>query len=182
MLGGPSCTDGRINTELQWSGPSVVQTRTAEILDEGWKAAGFNVTFDELPQDAQIQQAALGQYNAVLWRQFGAEDPSLDNVWVLCRTIGGISLNWPKFCDEERDALLLEGQLIENGPERVALYQEFVQKINDDYLYIFFVHTPWNNAFGPDVRGVCDRTAPTGEELLCVTNGRNWFSSTYFEQ
>ncbi len=120
MLGGPTCTDGKINMELQWSGPSVVQTRIAEILDEGWKAAGFNVTFDELPQDAHIQQAALGQYNVVTWRQFGAEDPSLDNVWVLCRTIGGISLNWPKYCDEERDALLLEGQLLENGPERVA--------------------------------------------------------------
>ncbi len=181
-LSGPTCTDGRINIELQWSGPSVVQTRVAEILDEGWKAGGFNVTFDELPQDSHIQQAALGQYNVVTWRQFGAEDPSLDNVWVLCRTIGGISLNWPKYCDESRDALLLEGQLIDNGPDRVALYQEVVQKINDDYLYIFFVHTPWDNAFGPDVRGVCDRTAPTGEALICVTNGRNWFSSTYFEQ
>ena len=181
-LGGPTCTDGKINIELQWSGPSVTQTRIAEILDEGWKAAGFNVTFDELPQDAHIQQAALGQYNIVTWRQFGAEDPSLDNVWMLCRTIGGISLYWPKYCDESRDALLLEGQLIDNGPDRVALYQELSQKLNDDYLYIFFVHTPWDNACSADVRGVCDRTAPTGEKLICVTNGRNWFSSTYFEQ
>ncbi len=124
VLGGPSCTDGGSTSSSSGPVPSVVQTRIAEILDEGWKAAGFNVTFDELPQDAQIQQAALGQYNVVLWRQFGAEDPSLDNVWLLCRTIGGISLNWPKYCDEERDALLLEGQLVENGPERIALYQE----------------------------------------------------------
>ena len=33
--------------------------------------------------------------------------PAADNVWLLCRTIGGISLNWPRFCDEERDAALL---------------------------------------------------------------------------
>ncbi len=181
-LGGPTCTDGKINMELQWSGPSVVQTRTAEILDEGWKAGGFNVSFDELPQDSHIQQAALGQYNVVTWRQFGASDPSTDNVWVLCRSIGGISLNWPKLCDEERDALLIEAQALENGPERVEKYQEVVQKINDDYIYIFFVHTPWDNAFAENVRGVCDRTAPSGEALLCVTNGRNWFDSIYFEQ
>ena len=27
----------------------------------------------------------------------------------MCRTIGFISLNWPKYCDEERDALLEVG-------------------------------------------------------------------------
>ncbi|MFT6761891.1 MAG: peptide/nickel transport system substrate-binding protein [Candidatus Aldehydirespiratoraceae bacterium] len=180
-LTGPTCSDGRINMELQWSGPSVVQTRIAEILDEGWKAGGFNVTFQELPQDAHIQQAALGQYNVVTWRQFGATDPSTDNVWLLCRTIGGISLNWPKLCDEERDALLLQGQAIENGPERIAVYQEAGTLINEAFVYIFFVHTPWNNAFGDNVRGVCDRVAPSGEPLLCVTNGRHWFDTAYFE-
>jgi peptide/nickel transport system substrate-binding protein len=176
----PTCTDGRINIELQWSGPDVNQTRIGDILDAGWTAGGFNVTFDELAQDAQIQQAALGQYNVVTWRQFGAEDPSLDDVWLLCRNIGGISLNWPKFCDEERDALLLQGRVLENGPERNALYQEISRKLNEDYLYIFFQHTPWNTAFAEDVRGMCDRTAPTGEPLICATNGRNWFSSAYF--
>jgi peptide/nickel transport system substrate-binding protein len=176
----PTCTDGRINIELQWSGPSVIQTRIADILDAGWTEGGFNVTFQELAQDAQIQQAALGQYNVVTWRQFGAEDPSLDNVWLLCRNIGGISLNWPKFCDEERDALLLQGQLLEDGPERDALYQEVSRKLNEDFLYIFFIHTPWETAFAENLRGMCDRTAPTGEQLICATNGRNWFSSAYF--
>jgi peptide/nickel transport system substrate-binding protein len=181
-LGGPTCTDGRINMEFQFSGPSVIQTRIAEILDEGWKAGGFNVTFDELPEDGHIAQTAFGQYNVNTWRQFGASDVSLDRHWLMCRNIGGISLNWPRYCDEARDTLLLEGQLLENGPERVAVYQEMIQRINDDYLYIFFIHTPWDNAFGENVRGVCDRVAPSGESLLCVTNGRNWFSSTYFEQ
>ncbi|MFK8023039.1 MAG: ABC transporter substrate-binding protein [Ilumatobacter sp.] len=179
ILGGAACTDGRINIELQWSGPAVVQTRIAEILDEGWSAGGFNVTFNELPQDAHIQETALGQYNVNTWRQFGATDPSSDNVWLLCRSIGFISLNWPKNCNEAKDALMLEGQLIENGPERDALYQQLEQITNDEYLYIYFLHTIWDNAFGPDVRGVCDRTAPGGEELICSTNGRTWFDTVY---
>lgn len=179
VLGTSTCSDGKINIELQWSGPAVVQTRIAEILDEGWSAGGFNVTFNELPQDAHIQETALGQYNVNTWRQFGAEDPSGDNVWLLCRTIGFISLNWPKNCNEARDALLLEGQTLENGPERVALYQQAEQLTNDDYTYIYFLHTMWDNAFGPDVRGVCDRTAPGGEELICSSNGRTWFDAVY---
>lgn len=52
--------------------------------------------------------------------------------------------------------------------------------LNDDFLYIFFTHTIWDNTFGPTVRGVCDRTGPGGEALLCATNGRTWFDSVYF--
>lgn len=177
-----TCTDGKINIELQWSGPAVVQTRIAELLDEGWKNAGFNVSFDELPQDEHILQTAIGQYNVVTWRQFGATDPALDNVWLMCRTIGGISLNWPKYCDESRDALLLAAQATEDEATRVAAYQELQQKINDDFTYVFFLHTTWDNAFGENVRGVCDRLTPEGDAVQCATGGRTWFSSVYFAE
>ena len=174
-----TCTDGKINIELQWSGPSVVQTRIAEILDEGWDNAGFNVSFDELPQDEHILQTAFAQYNVNTWRQFGATDPSGDNVWLLCRSISGISLNWPRLCDEERDALLLAAQLETDEAVRIGQYQELAQKVNDAFTYIFFTHTIWDNAFAEEVRGVCDRTNADGEPLLCATNGRTWFDSVY---
>ena len=178
VLGTPTCSDGKINMEYQFSGPSVINTRAADLFREGWSSL-FNITNNELQQDAHIQEAALGQFNTAYWRQFGAVDPSLDNVWLLCRTIGGISLNWTRLCDESRDALLLEGQLAEPGAERDAIYQEVSQKMHDDYVYIFLVHTPWDNAFAENVRGVCDRTSPEGEELLCSSNGRTWFESTW---
>ncbi len=178
VLGTPTCTDGKINIELQWSGPSVVQTRIADLLDEGWGPA-FNVTFNELLQDEHVQQAAFGQFNVVTWRQFGAVNPTNDNVWLLCRTIGGISLNWPRFCDEERDAIILEAMATADEAERIPLMQELARKMNEDYLYVFFNHTLWMNAFAENVRGVCDRTAPDGTPLTCETNGRNWFASIW---
>jgi ABC-type transport system substrate-binding protein len=118
----------------------------------------------------------------VLWRQFGAEDPALDNVWLLCRTVGGISLNWPKSCDPARDELLLAAQATTDEAERVALYQQITQLIADQYLYIFLGHTPWVNAFAEDVHGFCDRESPEGVLLRCVSNGRNWFSSIWISQ
>ena len=93
-----NCTDGKINMELQFPAGSVVLDQTGDLLIQGW-GDSFNVEIQTIPQDEHIQEAALGQYNAVMWRQFGAEDPALDNVWLLCRTVGGISLNWPKSCD-----------------------------------------------------------------------------------
>jgi len=176
-----NCASGKINMELQWSGPSVIQTRIADLLAEGW-GDFFNVTFDELPQDEHIQQTALGQYNVVTWRQFGAPDPALDNVWLECRSIGGISLNWPKFCDPDRDALILEGQSTTDLAARVPLYQEMSQKIHDDYLYIFTLLSIWDNAFAANVRGVCDRTSPDGVALRCAENGRTWHSSVWLAE
>lgn len=180
VIGGPTCTDGKINIEFQWAGPSVVQTRTAELFDDSWSAA-FNVTFDELFQDEHIQQTALGQYNANLWRQFGAEDPSSDNVWLLCRTVGPISLNWPRYCDEERDALLMQAQATTDQGERASFYQQAEQRINEAFTYVFLRHTMWDNAFSDNVHGVCSHTAPGGELLKCASNGRTWFSAVWID-
>jgi peptide/nickel transport system substrate-binding protein len=58
VTGSPTCSDGKVNMELQWSGPSVIQTRIAEILDEGWSQS-FNVTFDELAQDDHVKQSYI---------------------------------------------------------------------------------------------------------------------------
>jgi peptide/nickel transport system substrate-binding protein len=180
ITGSPTCTDGKVNIELQWSGPSTEQTRIADLLDQGWSVA-FNVTFDELLQDEHILQTALGQYNVNTWRQFGAEDPLADNVWLLCRTIGGISLNWPRNCDEARDALLLEAQALDTVEERAPLYQQAEQLIRDAYTYVWFNHTLWDLAFDQSVKGICDRKSPEGVALRCASNGRAWFSSTYID-
>lgn len=179
LLGTPTCTDGRINIEFQWSGPSVVQTRIAELFDEAWSAAGFNVTFDELLQDEHILQTAIGQYNVNTWRQFGAANPGDEAVWLMCRTIEGISLNFPRYCDPERDALILDVMATPDDADRVPLLQELVQKIHDDYLYVFFNHTLWDNAFAENVRGVCNHVTPEGEPMACTRNGRTWLSSVW---
>lgn len=176
-----SCTDGKINMEFQWSGPSVVQTRIAELLDEGWKV-GFNVNFQELPQDAHIQEVAFGLYDAVTWRQFGAVNPADDGVWLLCRTIGGISLNWPKRCDESRDALILEAMASDDEARRTEIFKELSAKINEDYTYVFFLHTIWATGLDENVRGMCNAVSPDGAPLRCLLNGRAWFADTFIAQ
>jgi len=176
-----SCTDGRIDIEFQWSGPSVVQTRIAELFEESWNP-GFNVDFQELFQDAHIQEVAFGQYDVVTWRQFGAVNPGNDRVWLACSTISGISLNWPRLCDEERDAILDELQLATTVEERTPLLFELSEKLNQDYAYIFLTHTTWVNSFSEDVRGVCSHMTPAGSTRRCVMNGRTWFSNVWLAE
>ncbi|MGB1650095.1 MAG: ABC transporter substrate-binding protein, partial [Acidimicrobiales bacterium] len=173
-----NCSDGKINIEYQYSGPSVVGERVADLLTEGWSDF-FNVTVEVLPQDAHIQQAALGLYNSIGWRQFGAVNPGDDRVWLMCRNIGGISLNWPRYCDEERDALILEADAQKTIEDKAPLYQELVQKINEDYLYVFYNHTLWSIALADGVENLCGVTTPEGVKMRCAINGRTFYQSTF---
>ena len=178
VTGTPACTDGKINIEYQVAGPSVIGTRTADLLVSGWSAA-FEVTVTEVFQDELIQNAALGSYNAVAWRQFGSIDPAGDNIWLLCRTIGPISINWPRYCDEERDALLVQAQAEDDPAARADLYQQVEQRVNDAATYVFLTHTMWDNAFAAEVRGICGRSSPQGVALDCTQSGVAWFDSAW---
>ena len=103
-------------------------------------------------------------------------------MWLLCRTIGGLSLNMARLCDEERDALLLEAQATEDEARRIELYQQVSEKMNQDYVYIFTQHTIWDNAFSEEVRGQCERLSPEGEPLRCVVGGRSWPTTVWFAE
>ena len=156
--------------EYQFVEGSVLNQRIAELLEKGWSVA-FDVTFDLKPQQGHIQDAALGFYNAVAWRQFSSLRPEGDNVWLMCRTIGFISLNWPKYCDEERDALLWEATGTTDEAIRTPLFQELAQKLHDDYLYIFLTHVQWTNSFADNVHGVCEADTPEGNRIFCPNSG-----------
>ena len=177
-----NCSDGKINIQFRFPGGSVASSREADILDEGWSDA-FNVEFIELAQDALVLEVAFGRYQVVTWRSFGGLEPLESRHNLLCRTVSeGISLNFARFCSEARDALILEAQASPDIDERTLLWQQVSEDVRDAYTYVFTRHSPWLIAFGPDVRGVCDRTSPEGVALRCVANGRTWFDSTWLSQ
>jgi len=167
----PYCTDGKINVELQYSGPSVLQTRIADLLIDGWEDY-FNVTQQELLQDEHITEVAIGFFNVVTWRQFGAVDPDNDMLWIQCDSIDIISLNWPRDCDEERDTLLFEQRRIADLDRRVEIWHQISEDLRNSYTYIFFNHANWTIGARDNVHNICGQTSPDGVELFCNNQGR----------
>ena len=166
------CSGGRINMELQHSGPSVIQTRIADLLVDSW-AQHFNVTVQELLQDNHITEVALGQYDAVTWRQFGEVDPDNDVVWLECASVSFISLNWTRYCDPERDALMYEQRGIDDLDRRAEIWREIQLMVRDAYTHIFFNHANWTIGVRDTVQNVCGQTAPgDGTGLFCNNQGR----------
>ena len=166
------CSDGRINMELQHSGPSVIQTRIADLLVDSWEDH-FNVTVQELLQDNHITEVALGQYDAVTWRQFGEVDPDNDVVWLECASVSFISLNWTRYCDTERDGLMYEQRGIDDLDRRVEIWHEIQRMVRDAYTHIFFNHANWTIGVRDTVQNVCGQTSPAdGTRLFCNNQGR----------
>ena len=166
-----NCTDGRINIELQYAGPSNQQDLIADLLIDSWDEY-FDVKPQELLQDAHITEVALGFYDVATWRQFGAIDPDNDVLWLECRSISGISLNFPRFCSAERDALLYEQRATTDVDRRIEIWREVQAMVRDSYAYIFFNHANWAIGSGENVHNLCGQTSPDGVALFCNNEGR----------
>jgi len=177
-----NCTDGKINMELQWSGPSVVQTRIADILTAGWEPF-FNVSPQELLQDAHILEVATGQFQVVTWRQFGAVDPDNEVIWLECATAEGfITLNWVRWCNPERDELLYAQRATDDLDARVEAWREIQVEMNESYAYIFTTHANWTVGYSDGVNNVCGQTGPDGQVMFCNNQGRQFFHNTWLSE
>ena len=166
-----NCSGGRINMELSFDGPSVENLRIAELQQDAWEEF-FNVTPVEILQDKLINQVVLGNYNVVNWRQFGSVDPDNEALWLECATVGFISLNFPRFCDAERDELMFESRRIDDLDRRVEIWHRIQEMIRDSYTYIFYYHANWVIGARNNVHNICGQTSPDGVELWCNNSGR----------
>ncbi len=177
-----NCTeDNKIKMELQYSGPSVTQTRIADLLVDGWEPF-FEITQQELLQDQHILEVALGQYNVVTWRQFGAVDPDNEVVWLECATAeGGITINWVRVCNPERDALMFEQRETADLDRRVEIWREIQKDMNETYAYIFTTHANWTVGTTERVRNICGQTGPGDVLLFCNNQGRGFFHGVWLD-
>ena len=166
-----NCSGGRINMEIHFGGPSVENVRIAELQTDAWSEF-FDVTPVEVLQDKLINDVVLGNYNVVNWRQFGSIDPDSEALWLQCSSIAFVSLNFPRYCDPERDELMFESRGSDDLQRRVEIWHRIQEMIRDSYTYIFYYHTNWVVGARDNVRGICGQTSPDGVELWCNRSGR----------
>ena len=177
-----NCSNGKVNIELQFSGPSTLQTRIMDVLSAGWEPF-FEVTRQQLLQDQHITQTAFGQFQVVTWRQFGAVDPDNEVIWLECATATeGIALNWVGLCDEDRDALLFEQRATADLDRRVEIMREIQAEMNETYSYIFLTHTNWTVGYRNAVKNVCGQTGPDGVVLVCNNQGRGFYHNVWIDE
>ncbi|MCY4422047.1 MAG: ABC transporter substrate-binding protein [Acidimicrobiaceae bacterium] len=171
-----NCSDGRINMRFGTPGPSVESDRAVDLLADTWDEF-FNLDTTVEPLSEMIVDVVLGNYDVVLVPAFGAVDPDNDAIFMECGAIGpAISLNFARYCDEERDELLYEQRRIDDLDRRVEIWHRIQEMNRDAYIYIFMTHDNWTIGARDNVENICGQVSPDGVELFCNNQGRIWLN------
>lgn len=141
------------------------ETREAvELLQQQWAQVGINVDITTYDQAEFIPTAVTGNFQANLWRQFGAPDPDVDQVWWTSGGADGNILNFPNMVDDQIDDALRRGRQSSNEADRKAAYADLQNRMSELLPYIWLNHTMWVVAATNNVRGIGNGTLPDGSE------------------
>jgi ABC-type transport system substrate-binding protein len=157
---------GRITFELGTTN-SAKNLQTTQFVQDMWKQAGINTTLKQVEQSSFILNALVGNYDAYLWRQFGAPDPDADLIWWSSATaapIGQLSLNFARNKDPQVDAALAQGRHSADEAERKAAYQAVAKRFAEDVPYVWIGTTVWAVVSKPKVHGVTAWKLPDGAD------------------
>ena len=170
-----NCSGGKINMRLGIPGPSVEADRTVDLLVSTW-GEFFNVDATIKPLQDLLIDVVLGNYDVALADAFGAVDPDNDALFMECGAISFISLNFARYCDEERDELIYEQRRIDDLERRVQIWHR-IQEINrDSYTFIFLTHANWTIGARDNVENICGQVGPAGDAIFCNNQGQTWLS------
>ena len=113
----------------------------------------------------------FGLYDAATWRYHGQIDPDIEVAFWSCASIGGLSINWTRNCNEGRDALMAQQRATEDRDERYAIWVDIQKDLQESYAYIIASRLNWTIGAAPNVNGVCDATTSEGTAMRCFLNG-----------
>ena len=173
-----NCSAGKINMRLGMPGPSVESDRAVDLLVDMW-GEFFNVEPSVKPLQDLLIDVVLGNYDVGVALAFGSVDPDNDALFMECGAISFISLNFARYCDEERDELIYEQRRTDDLDRRVEIWHR-IQEINRDaYNFIFLNHANWTIGARDNVENICGQVGPTGDPILCNNQGQTWLSQLW---
>ena len=143
----------------------------------------MQVTLKGTEQGQFIVDAATGNYQANLWRQFGATDPDGDYLWWhKVNATGGIALNFARFANDELSAALDEARATPDPEVRKQAYQTVQEIWADQVPYVWLSTTVWAIGAANDVRNIANATLPDGQESLPFQSGWHRLTETWVQQ
>lgn len=148
--------------------------KESQFLQAGWQAAGFEVDIKQYEQAAFIGDAVLGNYQANLWRQFGAPDPDFDFLWWTSANAGKgdgtpeLTLNIARHKSPCVDAALKDGREKPDLADRKKAYAALQQCQADEVPYVWLDHSLWVVGASSKVRGITNGPLPDGSPSLPI--------------
>jgi peptide/nickel transport system substrate-binding protein len=167
--------------------PSSIQEalESQQLTQQYLEDVGIDVDLEQVEFAQYLTDAVLGNYQANIWRQFGAPDPDGEYVWWHPDNVkpqGQLSLNIARFSDQEIGEALDRARQSANPDERREAYAE-VQRLFREHFYLgWSAHAFWAIAALPEVQDLVNWTNPEGIQGMPLVGGQHplaqvWLSS-----
>lgn len=149
--------------------PVPVNQQAATLLAGFCESVGMKVSVQAVEQGKYISDAVTGNYQANLWRQFGAVDPDGDYVWWHESNVTDpISLNIARFKNRELSEALDKARASNDPAVRKEQYA-IVQRIWADQVpYVWLTTTTWVIAAENDVRNLGNVALPDAQGVASI--------------
>jgi peptide/nickel transport system substrate-binding protein len=156
--------------------PDSSTTKDAEYLQQKLQSVGMTVTLAPVQQAQIINIALLGNFEAQLWRQFGAVNPDLNYIfWSPTNaTTPGFAINMARNTDPRMQTALIQGREATTQSAQVAAYQEVSKLMGEDIPYIWYDRTVWAIGAQPNVQNFNNPTTPSGGKAFSLIGGAIW--------
>jgi peptide/nickel transport system substrate-binding protein len=156
---------------------SPAAVRAQEYIQQAWQAVGFQVKTSIVEQNALINNALGGSYQATAWRQFGAVDPDLNYIFWSTTTVaapGALSINMARNADPTIEQALLAGRASTQPSTRAAAYKTVNKRLGLDLAYLWADRAVWAVIGAPKVQNFNNPTTPQGQQAFGMIGGSIW--------
>lgn len=158
--------------------PDDFSRQQSALLEEMWRAVGFEVDQEFVDQTTYILDALAGDYQANAWRQFGAPDPDADYQWWHSTS----SLNFARLEDPAIDEALDRGRQSPDPEDRRAAYATLQERFTALVPYIWLSHVEWGIVAHPWVQGIPSGPLPDGGESMPFVTGTHRLAHLWVDE
>jgi len=164
-------TGGDVTVQLT-TNPVPTYTAVAALLAEQWGRCGVSVQQNVEEQSKMISDAVTGKLQAVLWRQFGGDDPDGNYVWWTGKNARGLlALNTARLQDSQIDAALDKARSTNDLAVRKQVYADLQRRQTELVPYLWLSHTQWVIGANNSVRNIGSQTLPEGQTARRFAGG-----------
>ncbi len=163
--------------------PVPTYTAVAALLAEQWSRCGITVQQNVEEQSKMISDAVTGKLQAVLWRQFGGDDPDGNYVWWTGKNARGLlTLNAARLQDSQIDVALDQARASNDLAVRKEAYATLQRRQTELVPYIWLSHTQWVIGAAKQVRNIGNITLPDGANARQFGGGVFRLTEVWFEK
>ncbi len=158
--------------------PNTLDREQSALLEGMWEEVGFDVELSFTEQGQYIVETLAGDYQAVVWRQFGQPDPDSDAQWWYSDS----GLNFANIADPEIDDALDRGRSDPDPDARAAAYTSLQQRFAELLPYIWTNHSEWAIVARPWVQQIPSGSLPDGSPSKPFVTGTHRITQIWIDE